>query len=138
MLRVIPRADEQTILNVLDRLPEPSSITANMFGALIEVTNFSTTDVDFSFNGHFKISLKKPSKEKIKTLLRPEGNYDLPRTDFEEASFKIESKEIRITLSMYKLEIKYDLWSDTEFVFELLKGLDTSQLEVIITKHLPY
>jgi len=147
MFRVIPRADKSTIERVLDRLPEPSSVTVRIFGGteLIEFKKLRA-DIDIIFNGHLKTPIKDPTKEKIRELLGDDQQMvrqSLPRMDFEEAVFNLKGAknegdlslpEIRVTLTMYKLEITYYSWLDTMLIFDLLKDLDMSQLEVVITK----
>ena len=147
MFRVIPRADKSTIERVLDRLPEPSSVTVRIFGRteLIEFKKLRA-DIDIIFNGHLKTPIKDPTKEKIRELLGDDQQMvrqSLPRMDFEEAVFNLKGAknegdlslpEIRVTLTMYKLEITYYSWLDTMLIFDLLKDLDMSQLEVVITK----
>lgn len=162
MMQIIPPASEQTIIKLLDVLPEPHDMRAHIFGGnlvgeFVFKMDLPVGEVDVD-NGYAKASIKHPTKDKIKKLLTHEGQvyekpHGLPRMDFVEATFHIEDAEketsddeiphwndvikhrIEIKLSMYKLEVVYYRWENLQIVFDLLKGLDTSELEVVITKH---
>lgn len=148
MLQLIPKVGNDTVKSILEVLPEPSKVKVRLYGR-DRVGKFSFTSV-FEKNFPFEIegvypeegNVKNPSKSVILDLLYPKEEFAiLPRMDFNEAEFKLVEvnndylkEPADVKLSMYKLEITYTRFEDARLINELLMGMDTSEIELVITK----
>ena len=127
MMQLIDPASNLTMDTILDMLPEPWHVT------VYAPSNDTDDDEEYSSHNLKELSMKNPSKKKIKALL-----YTTATHQFKNASFDIRQGDKmpdgRIELTKYKLDIKC-YGKPTEQLMDIfIKGTECNDIEILIIK----
>lgn len=129
MIQVVPDIDKETIEKILSFLPEPTSITVNLFGGS-EAIDLSNELLNKYVHLGLKLShastpdaiINIPTKEKLMKIMFPLNfSYEFPRIGLQYAQFHMEG--VQILLDAYSVKIYYSIGEGTKNMLKLLEGI---------------